>query len=183
MTFPQVAVLAIILAAMALFMWGRWRHDVVAMGALLACVLTGLVPGGDAFAGFGHPAVVTVACVLVLSYGLQVTGAVNFLADRVLPKSAGPGASILAITALGAFLSAFMNNVGALALLMPVGMQIAERNHIPPARSLCPWPSDRYWAGQPPSSGPPPTLSSPVSEVRPDWDHTGCSTSPPSGQR
>ncbi len=158
MTFPQVAVLAIILAAMALFMWGRWRHDVVAMGALLACVLTGLVPGGDAFAGFGHPAVVTVACVLVLSYGLQVTGAVNFLADRVLPKSAGPGASILAITALGAFLSAFMNNVGALALLMPVGMQIAERNHIPPGKVLMPLAFGSILGGTTTLIGTPPNL-------------------------
>jgi len=137
-TLPQITILIVILSSMALFIHGRWRHDVIAMTALLVCVFTGLVPGSEAFSGFGHPAVVTVACVLVLSCGLQITGAVSFVADRILPASAGPGLSILAITSLGAFLSAFMNNVGALALLMPVGIQIADRNGIPPGKVLMP---------------------------------------------
>jgi di/tricarboxylate transporter len=73
-----------------MFVWGRWRHDMVAAGALLACVFTGLVTYGDAFAGFAHPAVITVACVLVLSHGLQTSGAVDALTRRVLPAKAGP---------------------------------------------------------------------------------------------
>ncbi len=158
MTVPQMIVLAIILAAMALFMWGKWRHDIIAMGALLACVFTGLVPGAEAFAGFGHPAVVTVACVLVLSYGLQITGAVNFLAERVLPDSAGPGVSIMAITTLGALLSGFMNNVGALALLMPVGLQIAERNDMPPGKVLMPLAFGSILGGTTTLIGTPPNL-------------------------
>jgi di/tricarboxylate transporter len=109
---------------MGMFMWGRWRHDMVAGAALLACILTGLVPSADAFAGFGHPAVVTVACVLVLSYGLQVTGAVDALAQKVLPAGAGQTLSIFALTLLAAILSGFMNNVGALALLMPVAIRL-----------------------------------------------------------
>lgn len=71
-------------------MWGRWRHDMVALGSLLACVLVGLVPPGEAFAGFGHPAVITVACVLVLSSGLQASGAVDVLARRILRLKVGP---------------------------------------------------------------------------------------------
>ena len=101
MTPEQMLIIAVLAAAMAMFLWGRWRHDMVAMGALLVCVVAGLVPGSEAFAGFGHPAVITVAGVLVLGYGLQVTGAVDVLAQRLLPTSAGPTASILALVALG----------------------------------------------------------------------------------
>lgn len=127
MTLEQGLIFVILVASMGLFIWGRWRHDVVALGALLACVIVGLVPEREAFAGFGHPAVITVACVLVLSHGLQRTGAVSRLAQRLLPSGAGVLLSIAALTGLGALLSAFMNNVGALALLMPIALQIAAR--------------------------------------------------------
>lgn len=115
LTTEQTVISAILAATIAAFLWGRWRHDMVALGALLACVLAGVVPAAEAFTGFGHPAVITVACVLVLSRGLQTSGAVDILARRVLPQSAGPVLTIAALTALAAVLSAFMNNVGALA--------------------------------------------------------------------
>ena len=73
----QVLILVILGVTIGLFLWGRWRYDMVAVGGLLACVLSGLVPADEAFAGFGHPAVITVACVLVLSRGLQTSGAVD----------------------------------------------------------------------------------------------------------
>ena len=131
--------IGLILAAMiALFLWGRWRHDMVAAAALLVCVLAGLVPAESAFSGFGHPAVITVACVLVLSNALQQSGAIDVLSRHVLPAAAGPTAGIAALTALAAVLSAFMNNVGALALLMPVAAQLAQRSEIPPGRVLMP---------------------------------------------
>ncbi len=63
MSQDQLIILIILLATAAMFMWGRWRHDVVALASLLACVFTGLVPADDAFSGFAHPAVITVACV------------------------------------------------------------------------------------------------------------------------
>ncbi len=134
MTAEQWLILAILAATVAMFLWGRWRHDMVAAGALLACVFAGLVPYADAFAGFAHPAVVTVACVLVLSHALQTSGAVDALTRRVLPAQAGPTLTIFALTALAALLSDFMNNVGALALLMPVAMQIARVWTCRPAR-------------------------------------------------
>ena len=120
MSLEQMLIVGILFATVGLFLWGRWRHDMVAVGALLACVFAGLVSYADAFAGFAHPAVITVACVLVLSHGLQTSGAVDALTRRVLPAKAGPTLAILSLTALGALLSAFMNNVGALALLIPV---------------------------------------------------------------
>ena len=79
-SFEQLLIVGILIATIGMFLWGRWRHDMVAAGALLACVFVGLVPYADAFAGFAHPAVITVACVLILSHGLQTSGAVD--ADR-----------------------------------------------------------------------------------------------------
>jgi di/tricarboxylate transporter len=138
MTQDQLLVLGVLVATVAMFLWGRWRHDMVAAGALLVCVAGGLVPFGEAFNGLGHPAVVTVACVLVLSHGLQSSGAVDVLTRAVLPTRSGPTLAIAALTALAAVLSAFMNNVGALALLMPVAIQAARRLELPPGKLLMP---------------------------------------------
>lgn len=138
MTFHQVILLALLAITVAMFVWGKWRHDMVAMAALLACVLVGAVPREGAFAGFGHPAVITVACVLVLSHALQVTGVVDLLARKVIPTGCGPTLTIGAFSGLAALLSAFMNNVGALALLMPVAIQIARKQGLPPGRVLMP---------------------------------------------
>ena len=158
MTLEQGQIFVILLASMGLFIWGRWRHDVVALAALLACVIVGLVPEREAFVGFGHPAVITVACVLVLSHGLQRTGAVNRLALRLLPSGAGVMVSIAALTALGALLSAFMNNVGALALLMPIALQIASRLELTPGRLLMPLAFGTILGGMTTLIGTPPNL-------------------------
>lgn len=138
MSSDQIIIITLLSVTMAMFLWGRWRHDIIALAALLACVFAGLVTGGEAFAGFGHPAVITVACVLILGYGLQVSGAVDVLAKRILPKSAGPTISILALISLAAVLSGFMNNVGALALLMPIGIQMAAKHDMPAGKVLMP---------------------------------------------
>ncbi len=158
MTQDQVEILVILSATVGLFLWGRWRHDMVAMAALLACVFAGLVPRGDAFAGFGHPAVITVACVLVLSRGLQISGAVDAVTRRLLPAKAGPTVTIGALTGLGALLSAFMNNVGALALLMPVAIQIAAKQKLTPGRVLMPLAFGSILGGMTTLIGTPPNL-------------------------
>ncbi len=158
MTTEQILILAILVATVAMFLWGRWRHDMVAAGALLACVFTGLVAPADTFAGFGHPAVITVACVLVLSHGLQTSGAVDVLTRVALPAKSGPTLTIGALTALAAVLSAFMNNVGALALLMPVAMQIAARQNLPPGKVLMPLAFGSILGGMTTLIGTPPNL-------------------------
>lgn len=158
MTQAQLTIFLVLAVTIAMFLWGRWRHDMIAVGALLACVLLGLVPGAEAFAGFGHPAVVTVACVLVLSAGLQSTGAVDVLAQRLLPTTGGPTLTIAALTALGAVLSAFMNNVGALALLMPVALQIAAKQELPPGKVLMPLAFGSILGGMTTMIGTPPNL-------------------------
>ncbi len=158
MTPDQILVLTILLATIAMFLWGRWRHDMVAVMALLACVLAGLVEPAAAFAGFGHPAVITVACVLVLSRGLQASGAVDALAARVLPAKAGIALSLAALVGLGAVLSGVMNNVGAMALLMPVAMQLASRLELPPGRVLMPLAFGTILGGMTTMIGTPPNL-------------------------
>ena len=158
MTPSQIHILVILVATVAMFLWGRWRHDMVAAGSLLACVVAGLVPANEAFAGFGHPAVVTVACVLVLSRGLQTSGAVDALTRVVLPAKAGPTVSIGALVVLAAVLSAFMNNVGALALLMPVAIQLAGRLQLPPGKVLMPLAFGSILGGTTTLIGTPPNL-------------------------
>ena len=158
MSTEQLLILSILVGTIAAFLWGRWRHDMVAIAALLACVLSGLVQPGDAFAGFGHPAVVTVACVLVLSRALQTSGAVDALTQAVLPAGAGPTLSIGALTLLAAVLSAFMNNVGALALLMPVALQLSNRLELPPGKLLMPLAAASILGGTTTLIGTPPNL-------------------------
>jgi di/tricarboxylate transporter len=158
MSLEQMLIVGILFATVGMFLWGRWRHDMVAVGALLACVFAGLVSYADAFAGFAHPAVITVACVLVLSHGLQTSGAVDALTRRVLPAKAGPTLAILSLTTLGALLSAFMNNVGALALLIPVAMQLATRLDLPPGKVLMPLAFGSILGGTTTLIGTPPNL-------------------------
>lgn len=158
MTPPQLLILAILAITVAMFVWGRWRHDMVAVGALLACVLAGLVAPAEAFAGFGHPAVISVACVLVLSRALQLSGAVDLLVRHTLPKNAGPTLSLAALVGLGALLSGFMNNVGAMALLMPVAIQLAGRLELAPGRVLMPLAFGTILGGMTTLIGTPPNL-------------------------
>jgi di/tricarboxylate transporter len=127
MTTAQISIFAILGLSLVFFMWGRWRYDVVAFTALIVAVIAGVVPTDAAFAGFGHPAVITVAAVLVISRTLQVSGVISIFADAVVRFAKGQGSQMLALSGLGAVLSAFMNNVGALALLMPLALRLSER--------------------------------------------------------
>ncbi|WP_291010043.1 SLC13 family permease [Hydrogenophaga sp.] len=154
----QLLILTILAVTVGMFLWGRWRHDMVAIGALLACVVTGLLPASEAFQGLGHPAVVSVACVLVLSRGLQLSGAVDVLARHALPKNAGTTFSLLALVGLGALLSGFMNNVGAMALLMPLAIQLARRLDIAPGQVLMPLAFGTILGGMTTLIGTPPNL-------------------------
>lgn len=158
MTTPQTIIILILLVTIGMFLWGRWRHDMIALAALLACVVTGVIDPAVAFNGFGHPAVITVACVLVLSAGLQRSGAVDVLARHAMPKNAGLMVSMAALVGIGALLSGFMNNVGALALLMPVALQVANRLEVPPGQVLMPLAFGTILGGMTTLIGTPPNL-------------------------
>lgn len=137
MTFDQIFLLVLLLAVLGLFVWGRWRYDIVAFGALLAATLAGTVPFGEMFAGFGHPATVTVALVLIVSRGLQNSGAIQSI-GKLIPSSGSTSSHVGVLAAIGGALSAVMNNVGALALLMPAALQSAARAARSPALLLMP---------------------------------------------
>ena len=127
MTASQIILFVIFGGVFTLLLWGRYRYDLVAFGALLVGVLAGVVEGKDAFSGFGHPATLVVALVLIVSAGLVNSGAVGLITRIFLDSSRGLGAHIAIIGTVGAILSAFMNNVAALALLMPVDLQTARK--------------------------------------------------------
>jgi len=121
-----------------MLVWGRIRYDLAAFAALTLAVLSGLVDEEAAFAGFGHPATVIVAMVLIVSRGLANSGAVDLIARSVIRGSASLSAHISLISVIGAALSALMNNVAALALLMPVDMEAAVRAKRSPSLTLMP---------------------------------------------
>ncbi len=137
-TFEQGILFAVIAAAMVLFVWGRWRYDIVAVLALLVVVYAGIVDSHDAFAGFGHPAVITVAAVLVIGQALQVAGVVDYLVRFLAPARGSTVRQVAATGALASALSAFMNNVGALALMLPVTVRNAYMAGRPSSLVLIP---------------------------------------------
>jgi len=171
LTTEQLLISGILLTTAALFMWGRWRHDLVAISALLACIVTGLVNFSEAFLGFSHPAVITVACILILSSGFQSSGAVDWLTKGLLPAKSGPTLSIMALSCLAALLSGFMNNVGALAILIPVALQTADRLNLPPGKILMPVAFGSILGGMTTLIGTPPNLI--VSGIRAETTELG----------
>ena len=138
MTPEQLFLLALLVVVLVLFVRGRLRYDVVAFGALLAATLAGTVPFDEMFAGFGHPATVTVAMVLVISRGLQNSGAVDLIGRHLLPPVASPSGHVGILAGVAGALSSVMNNVGALALLMPAALKSAARAKRSPAMILMP---------------------------------------------
>lgn len=138
MDFQQIAVVATLLATLVMFAWGFWRYDLVALIALLVLVVLEIVPEAEAFAGFGHPAIITVAAMLVISAALEKTGIVDMIAARILKDSPGVVMAMLMQTGAVAVMSAFMNNIGALALMLPVALQVARRTGVHPAHFLMP---------------------------------------------
>lgn len=138
MTLEQTIVFAVLAATLVLFVWGRWRYDLVALGALLALALLRIVPAEEAFLGFGHPAVITVAAVLVASRGLQNAGVVDLLSGWGMRTGKNVTLQVAVLTLLVAVCSAFMNNVGALALLMPVAIRMGRKSGTPPSLLLMP---------------------------------------------
>lgn len=134
----QLIIFGVLAATLALFVWNRWRYDIVALVALLVVALAGLVPPDQVFSGFGHPAVITVAAVLVISRGLLNAGVVDSLARQLTRVGNQPAIQVATLTGIVALCSGFMNNVGALALLMPVAVWMSRRGGRSPSFLLMP---------------------------------------------
>ena len=134
----QLIVFVVLATTLGLFIWNRWRYDIVALGALLVITLAGIVPPEQAFAGLGHPAVITVAAVLVLSRGLLNGGVVDSIAGQLTKVGDRPWVQVLTLTGIVALCSGFMNNVGALALFMPVAIWMSRQGGRSPSFLLMP---------------------------------------------
>ena len=138
MATDQIVLFVLLLLVFTLLIWGRWRYDLVAFSALLIAVVAGVIPTEEAFTGFGHPAVVVIALVLIVSRGLSNSGVIELLARYLVSGSRKLAAHITIMSGFAAALSALMNNVAALALLMPLDMQAAAQAKRSPALSLMP---------------------------------------------
>lgn len=139
MTIPIAATLAILAATIILIVAERIRIDVIALLVLVTLALTGLVSPTEALSGFSNPAVVTVWAIFILSGGLYRTGIASIVGRQILRFSGDSEVRLLAVIMLTtAFMSAFMNNVGVAALLLPVVMDIARQTRRPPSRLLMP---------------------------------------------
>jgi len=135
----QQAMLFILIGTLFVFLiWGRYRYDIVAFGALLTAYLLGLIPTERVFSGFGHPAVIIIALVLIISRGLYLSGAIELISTALLNGTRRIGQHIALMAWVSAGLSALMNNVAALALLMPVDLQAAQKAERSPALTLMP---------------------------------------------
>lgn len=138
MSYEQIVIFCILLVTLGLFMWDRWRYDVIAILALLATAITGLIPAENVFSGLGHPAVVTVAAVLILGQALLNAGVVDGVARQLTRVGDKPVLQMLALTVTVTICSGFMNNVGALALLMPVAIWMSRQSGRSPSIFLMP---------------------------------------------
>jgi di/tricarboxylate transporter len=138
MSEQQMLVCALLVAVLVFFAWGRWRYDVVALAAMFTVVVSGIVPSEQALQGFGHPAVITVAAVLVISRALRNSGIVDLIAARLTPYTEGTALHIIVLTGVVTLASGFMNNVGALALMLPVALATAAKRGRSPSILLMP---------------------------------------------
>jgi len=165
-TLDQTLLFSLLLLVFGLLIWGRWRYDVVAFAALLAAVLMGLIPTQEAFSGFGHPATIIIALVLIVSRGLSNTGVIEMLARHVISAGRSIATHVAIMAGLSASLSALMNNVAALALLMPLDLQAARKSDWNAAASLMPLSFASILGGMVTLIGTPPNII--VSEFRSD---------------
>jgi di/tricarboxylate transporter len=138
LTLPQIEALAIVAGMLVLFVSDRLRYDLVAALALSMAVLTGVVPAKKAFEGFSSSVIIIIASVLVISRAVAVSGIVDGAMRRVLRTLDSTTLQVAALTAAVSFLSAFVKNVGALGVFMPVAIQAAERRNRPVSRYLMP---------------------------------------------
>jgi di/tricarboxylate transporter len=123
---------------LGLFIWGKIRYDALAIGALFVLVVLEIIPANEAFAGFAHPAVVTVALVLVISQGLKNSGLTGLVGKVVGTRTFTEFQFLICLLLIAAILSSFINNIGALAILLPITLNICQKMEWHPSKFLMP---------------------------------------------
>lgn len=135
---PALLSTLILVFSLVLFVSEKVRHDLVAVLALFACRIGGLTTPDKALAGFGDPAVIAVAAVLVVGRAVELSGIAGVFARTIVPATAGFAVRLSALLLVGAILSAFMNNIAALVITMPIATAIARQSKRAPAATLMP---------------------------------------------
>lgn len=155
---PQMIVFIVILATFYLFVDGRVRYEFASLSGLMVLVVSGVIEPQDAFLGFSHPAVITVASVLVISSALVKSGVIEHLVVFLNKRSKNITSKLASLMVVTAVLSAFMNNVGALALIMPITIKVAKDNKMSPSVLLMPVAFASLLGGMMTEIGTPPNL-------------------------
>ena len=148
MTADQISIFCIIIFTFILFVWGKWRYDIVSIISLCTLFIADLLLGNETsnlivetsniFSGFGHPAVITVAAVLIISQALRNSGVVDLISRKIAPLSKNQLTHIASLSGVATICSAIMNNVGALALMLPVALKTAMKQNRSPSIILMP---------------------------------------------
>ena len=138
MTLDQALAVAIILGTIGLLIWDRIRYDLVALLALLTSIVCDIVPPANAFRGFSDDIVVIVGSALVVSAAVSRSGLVETLMKPLVPRMRTSGTQVAVLVSAVTALSAFMKNIGALAIFIPIALQVARRTEKPPSRLLMP---------------------------------------------
>ncbi len=134
----QIIVFLVIGMTLLLFIDGRIRYEFVSITGVLILAITGVISPEEAFIGFGHPAVITVASVLVISAALIKSGVIEHVVVLLNGLTNNIYLKVMGLMVVTAFLSSFMNNIGALALILPVTLRIAKDNKMSPSKLLMP---------------------------------------------
>ena len=167
MTIDQMLTFGIISITVALFIWNKWRFDVVALAALFASVVAGIVPVEDAFTGFADPVVVTVACILVISAAISRSGFIDFALKIMNNLVEHRNLQIFVLCGMVMILSGFMNNIGALAVFLPIAMSFAKKVGRKPSEMLMPLAFASLLGGLVTLIGTPPNLL--ISNIRKEF--------------
>src|SRR5688572_20071508 len=138
LTLPQLLSFFVIVLMMAAFVWGRLRYDLVAALALLAALVVGVVPLEDAFSGFSDDIVIIVGSALLVSAGVARSGIMEYALRRYVPDLNSVRAQLALLVVTVAVLSAFVKNIGALAIMIPIAFQFARRSNTSPSTFLMP---------------------------------------------
>ncbi|YCI03620.1 SLC13 family permease [Ensifer sp. D2-11] len=138
MTAEQTLSFLVLGAMMIFFIWGRFRYDIVACSALMLSVAVGIVPFDNAFDGFSDDIVIIVGSALIVSAGVARSGVVDAAIQRFLPDLQSVRAQLALLVVTVTVLSAFIKNIGALAIMIPVAFQFARRSNVQPSVFLMP---------------------------------------------
>ncbi len=165
--FDQLIILGLLILMVGLFIWGRWRYDAISLGLLSVFVLLGYIQPEDAFKGFSHPAVITVALVLLISKGLERSGFISVIGRKLQAYANSEVQFMISITFFAAILSSFMNNIGAMAMLLPITLGICQKMNWNPSKFLIPLSFASILGGMNTKIGTPPNII--ISEFRNDY--------------